>query len=114
MAFQACATMAEAVRQARGLGEDVRRWEKSEHLARMKASSQFRYVREIVLHSISAGNAEHLVGLALSQAHIAEPLRAGATEDEIGITALRAVAARTLGDELRPWYWGYRVRIGIK
>ena len=35
-------------------------------------------------------------------------------EDEIGITALREAAGRLLGDALVPWYFSYRMRVGVK
>ena len=31
-----------------------------------------------------------------------------------GIDVLRATARRVLGDAIVPWYWSYRVRLGIK
>ena len=80
----------------------------------MRASGRFRYVREVTLHSVEMGNGDRLVGLALSQGHVATPLKHGVSEDEAGITALREVAQRVLGDALRPWYFSYRVRLGVK
>jgi SAM-dependent methyltransferase len=97
-----------------GLHERVRRWEKSAHLGRMRASGQFRYVRETLLHHVEPGNAERLVGLAISQGSIAALLRHSLSEAEIGIDVLRAEAARVLGSEPRPWYWSYRVRVGVR
>ena len=38
----------------------------------------------------------------------------GVTEAEIGLDTLRQVAARTLGDGTSPWYWSYRVRVGLR
>jgi SAM-dependent methyltransferase len=94
--------------------EGLQRWSKSEHLARMKASGQFRYTKEITLHSVQDGNAERLVGLSLSQGSVATLLRRGVTESEIGLDLLRDIAGRVLGDKLRPWLWSYRVRYGIR
>ncbi len=113
-AFERCHARAAALIEQRGLARDVTPWPKSEHLARMRASGLFRHVREVVLHSVEQGNAERLVGLALSQGHVEEPLKHGATEDEVGLTDLRAVAQRVLGETPRPWYFSYRVRLGIR
>jgi hypothetical protein len=38
----------------------------------------------------------------------------GRHEDEIGITALRETARHALGDAIVPWFWSYRLRLGVK
>jgi len=103
-AYDACMTRVNAINRERGFTREVRKWAKGEHLGRMQASGHFRYTREVVLHHVEMGNAERLVGLALSH---------GITEADAGITELRAVAQRVLGDDPRPWYFSYRVRLGI-
>jgi hypothetical protein len=35
------------------------------------------------------------------------------SEQEIGITALRKTAQRVLGDAIVPWYFSYRMRVGV-
>ena len=80
----------------------------------MEQSGQFRYVKEIVLHHQEMGNAERLIGVARSQGGIVALLKAGVSEDELGLTELRRVSERTLGNELSPWFWSYRVRLGIR
>jgi len=97
----------------RQVSADVPRWEKSGHLARIEASGRFRYTREILLHHAEMGNAERLVGLALSQGAVQTFIKAGLSEAELGLDQLRDDAARLLGDAPRPWYWGMRVRVGI-
>jgi hypothetical protein len=101
------------IERERGIDLGVRRWEKSGHLERMRRSGRFRYVRETLLHHMEQGNAERLVGLALSQGGIAGLLQRGVSEEEIGLDVLRAEAERVLGSEPRPWFWSYRVRIGV-
>lgn len=103
----------EAAEKAHGLPRK-RRWSKEEHLQRMRASGRFRYVRETWVHSVETGNAERLVGLARSHGTIGVLLRQGLDEKGIGLDALRVEAERTLGDEPRPWFFSYTVRIGIK
>ena len=102
----------DAVKTQRGLRRD-RRWPKEGHLHQMRVSGRFRYIGETWVHSIEAGNAERLVGFARSRGSIAELLRQGVTEKEIGLDALRVEAKRTLGDDSRPWFFSYTVRIGI-
>ncbi len=97
-----------------GYERDVKKWRKEEHLERMKASGRFRYTTEVAAHHVEQGNAERMVGLALSQGVIQTLLKAGLTEEQIGVPAFRAEAKRIIGDAPRPWYFVYRVRIGIR
>ncbi|MBI5305459.1 MAG: class I SAM-dependent methyltransferase [Chloroflexi bacterium] len=106
-------TRAEEIGAARGFYRGVKQWNKSEHLARMQASDKFRFVKELVVHHIELGNAERLVGLALSQGGVATLLKRGMTEAEIGVPEFRARAQELLGDAPSPWYFSYRVRVGI-
>ncbi len=117
--WQADAAWAETMEHIRKIerglkaGAVVKQWRKEEHIATLQASGRFRFVREIVLHHVEAGNAKRLVGIALSQGGTRALLKQGLSENEIGIAALREICARTLGDELEPWYWSYRVRVGV-
>lgn len=94
--------------------QKVRQWGKEQHIERMQASGCFRFVKEIVLHHIDNGNAERLVGLAKSQGSTMTLLKAGFSEQELGLDALRQACERTLGSELKPWFWASRLRLGIK
>jgi ubiquinone/menaquinone biosynthesis C-methylase UbiE len=113
-AYQACMAAAQAIERERHLSPDVRHWDKPGHLQRMKQCGRFRYVKEAVLHHVESGDAERLVGLALSQGELATLLKHGISEEAIGIPALRAAAHRALGDSSVAWFWSYRVRIGVK
>jgi SAM-dependent methyltransferase len=112
-AYRDCLAQATIVEQARALSRDVHAWDKREHLERMRASGRFRFTKELLVHHVEQGGAARLVGVALSQGQLATLLKAGASEEAIGITALRDIAHRLLGDTTVPWYWSYRVRIGI-
>jgi ubiquinone/menaquinone biosynthesis C-methylase UbiE len=110
-AFQARAhTLEERHQTAR----DVPRWDKERHLQRIQESGHFRFTRILYLHQVVQGNAETLVGGALSYGCVQSLLAAGITPDELELEAFRAEAQRWLGDELRPWLWSYQVCIGIK
>ncbi|GAB4203851.1 MAG: hypothetical protein OHK0022_28410 [Roseiflexaceae bacterium] len=113
-AYMACAARAAALEAELGLDRQIRRWGKNGHLERIHASGVFRYVKEITLHSIEQGGAGRLVGLALSQGGIAGLLKHGVSEGAIGLDTLYEVASRTIGDQPRPWYFSYRVRIGVR
>ena len=99
--------------QEHGIEGRLRRWRKSGHLDRMRASGRFRFVKEILLHHEEMGNAERLIGLVLSQGGIGDLLKLGLSESEIGLDVFRAEAKRTLGDDPRPCRFCYRVRAGI-
>ena len=74
----------------------------------------FRFVKEILVHSIETGDAERLVGLWRSQGSVATLMKHGMTEAEIGLDALVRAAKHALGDSTVPWYWSYRVRIALR
>jgi ubiquinone/menaquinone biosynthesis C-methylase UbiE len=113
-AYQRCRLRAVQIEREKRFTPEVREWSKSGHLERMRQTGRFRYVKEVVLHHVESGGADRLVGLALSQGEIASLLKHGLSEEEIGIAALREDARRALGDAIVPWYWSYRVRIGIR
>jgi len=83
------------------------------HVETIAGSGLFRFATEVALLSREQGAAKRLVDVALSQGGTKALLAAGATEDEIGLTALRDVAARRL-PAARPWFWTYRVRMGVR
>jgi ubiquinone/menaquinone biosynthesis C-methylase UbiE len=113
MAFKEFMAGVRKIEAEQGHATDLKRWPKSEHLTRMQASGFFRFTKEITVHSIESGNAERLVGLVLSLGVAANLLKHGMREEEIGLDRLRAVAKRTLGDQVQSWYFSYRVRLGI-
>jgi SAM-dependent methyltransferase len=102
-----------AVERNRNLSDGLQRWSKDQHLSRMQASGCFRLTREIAVHSVETGDASRYVGLALSQGGVQTVLKAGIDEKEIGLDIFRETTARLLGDVPGPWYFTYRVRIGI-
>ena len=97
-----------------GVSVGVEHCRKEQHLERIKASGHFRFAKEITFHQVESGNAQRLVGLAKSQGGVATLTKHGLTQQEIGLTKLQDAAVRTLGSEPSPWYFSYRVRIGIK
>ena len=59
-------------------------------------------------------DAERLVGLALSQGSAETLLKIGMTHQEIGLDELRDTANTALGGKAVPWYFSYRMRVGVK
>jgi SAM-dependent methyltransferase len=113
-AFQVAVTYIDTLFHERVLEGGIKRWPKQEHLARMQQSGRFRYARELCLHHQEAGDAERFIGLLFTWASIPRLLERGYREAEIGLSALREVAWRILGDRPLPWYWSYQVRLGVK
>lgn len=105
---------ADRLRQSPQAEQGVQRWHKDGHLGRLQDSGRFRYCREIVLHQCEQGNAKRLVDLAMSFGKIQSLLKLGLSEREIGLDKFRRAARQTLGNRRRPWYFCYRMRIGVK
>jgi ubiquinone/menaquinone biosynthesis C-methylase UbiE len=87
---------------------------KDEHLARMRASGQFRLTREISVHSEERGDAERFIGLALSNSGSILLERGVVTSEQLELENFGARARALLGDTPRRWYFSYRVRYGVK
>jgi ubiquinone/menaquinone biosynthesis C-methylase UbiE len=83
------------------------------HLDRLRHSGLFRHVTEVAVHARDQGDAARLVAVLLSQGGAVALLAAGASADEIGLTALREVAARRLPGP-RAWWWTYRIRLAVR
>ena len=112
-AFLHCMARVQELQQTYGI-TGPQHWAKSEHLARLRQSGHFRYVKEVVLHHIELCTAERWVGYALSLGHVTRVLDCGVSETAVGLDALRQVAQGTLGERGLPGYVNYRVRVGVK
>ncbi|HEU5421414.1 MAG TPA: class I SAM-dependent methyltransferase [Streptosporangiaceae bacterium] len=110
-AYRAFEDQARATEAAGGLSP--RRADKQRHLDAIMSSGLFRDGTEIAVHATEQGDAGRLVGVALSQGGTAALLAAGASEEQIGLAALRAVAARRLPGP-RTWWWTYRIRMAVR
>jgi hypothetical protein len=113
-AYLECMEIADRLGEKHRIMEGVTRWEKSGHLARMRESGRFRFVRESLLHHRDEGGAERIVGVLLSQGHVQSLLKLGVTREELGVERLLAVAQEAFGDRMAPWFWSARVRIGVR
>jgi ubiquinone/menaquinone biosynthesis C-methylase UbiE len=95
------------------LGVVPRRWEKSGHLGRIRSSGLFRWSTELALSHVESGGADRIVALAETQGGVVALRQAGVADEDIGLDDLRHVARTVLGREVRPWWWTYRVRLGV-
>lgn len=104
----------EALAEQHGVTARICRWNKDGHLQRMAQSGCFRFTRELLVHSEEHGNDERLMMLARSMGSVATLLKMGLSEREVGLNELQEAAARHMGPAPRPWYFSYRVRVGVK
>jgi ubiquinone/menaquinone biosynthesis C-methylase UbiE len=113
-AYQQLMTQVSALEHQHGIYHTVKKWSKDRHLAHIQSCGHFRYTNEIVVHHVESGNADRLIGLALSQGGVEGLLKIGLSENDIGLTEFRAIVTDLLGDTPRLWYFSYRMRIGVK
>ena len=114
LAYTRCVAKADDSKYADVRLARVKSWPKHQHLENIRRSGYFRIARESTFHKVESGDTERLVGLAKSQGSMAALLRAGISEEEAGLVELRRTGQRLLGDRQIPWFWSYRVRIGVK
>jgi SAM-dependent methyltransferase len=112
--FQEVDERFEHLTQARGAGEPGPRWSKEQHLERMRASGHFRFTREMLLHHCEQGDATRFMGLILSSGYSYALKQGTLTEQEIGLNRLEQAAVDYIGTEPIPWYFSYRLRLGIR
>ncbi|HYX48931.1 MAG TPA: class I SAM-dependent methyltransferase [Ktedonobacteraceae bacterium] len=98
----------------RGLAETLQMWPKEMHLDRMRESAHFRFTREVLLHHIEQGDAARFMEMMQTNAFSYQFKQKTITEQEIGFDRLRQAAFQQIGSEPIPWYFSYRVRIGVK
>ena len=102
-----------AIRAEQGFDRNVTSWSKDKHLDRMRDSDRFRYVKEITIHHNEEGNAERFIALTLSYG-IARYLKLSSlSEKDFDLDHLKDIAQQVIGKQPIPWYFSYRVRIGI-
>ena len=87
---------------------------KTAHLDAIHESGLFAYTREFVVHDELEAGAEEIVGFARSLGLVPELLALGASEDDLGLTALDETVRRVIGNRRVPTVRGYRVRLGVK
>jgi SAM-dependent methyltransferase len=97
--------------QERGLAQSLKIWPKNKSLDPLRESGHFRFTREVLLHHIEQGDAARFLDMMQSSA-FSNQLQF--TEQEIGFDRLRQAALHHIGSDPIPWYFSYRVRIGIK
>jgi ubiquinone/menaquinone biosynthesis C-methylase UbiE len=97
--------------QERGQAQSLRIWPKNKSLDPLRESAHFGFTREVLLHAVEQGDAARFLEMMQSSAlNYQFPF----AEQEIGFDRLRQAALQYIGSAPIPWYFSYRVRIGIK
>lgn len=100
-----------ALVQERALPGSVTIWPKNKTLDPLRESGHFRFTREVFLHSIEHGDAARFLAMMRSNAFSNQ---FQLTDQETGFDHLGDAALRYIGSEPIPWFFSYRVRVGIK
>jgi len=98
----------------RAMPGGVRSWSKREHLARMRSSGHFAYTREVVMSDVVVGGTDRFIALMRSQGSYQGLLRAGLTDDEIGMTAFVEVVDAAPGGSDGRMVCCWRIRLGVR
>lgn len=100
--------------KGRRMAEGVRSWSKDEHLERMTASGQFVFTTELAMSAAEPGSGDRFVRLLESQGDLQTLRKHGVDDDLLGLDAYRAEVRAALGDASRPFWFTYRVRVGVR
>jgi hypothetical protein len=100
-----------ALIRERGLAHTLTIWPMNKSLAPLRESGHFHFTREVLLHHVEYGDAARYLAMMQSSAFSHQ---FQFTDQETGSDRLRLAAFHYIGSEPIPWYWSYRVRIGIK
>lgn len=90
------------------------KWNKDEHLRRIKDSGEFAFAREVVFHNTERCDAERYVGLTLSQGGVQTVLRLGGGELDETIAVYREEVERYFDGRTLETLLSYRIKLGIK
>ncbi len=100
-----------ALVRERGLPQTIMIWPKNKSLDPLRESGHFRFTREVLLHHVEYGDAARFLEMMQSSAFNQQ---AQFTDQEVGLDRLSSAALHYIGSEPIPWYFSYRVRIGVK
>lgn len=95
-------------------GVDPERPEKRRHLERLRASRQFRWVREFFIHACEHRQADQIAQLPYVFGPVARRLQEGASHQALGLDRLQATINASLGGQAATVWWSYRVRSAVK
>jgi SAM-dependent methyltransferase len=92
----------------------VRRWDKDGHLERMRASAQFRYVREVGFLHQSAGDVQRLLNTQRAIGGVHRLLVRRAPEVVEALDELRRALYEAAGEKQMTFHLCYRLWLGVR
>ncbi|MBV8482840.1 MAG: class I SAM-dependent methyltransferase [Verrucomicrobia bacterium] len=112
-AFAECHRHADELLAETGISK-AKKWPKNQHLEQIKKSGHFRYNRDLACLNTDCGDSDRFVGLVRSQGSIADLLKHGYTEANVGLDRLRETVQQRFSNRTMRWFWCYRIRLGIR
>eukprot|EP01107_Rhizomastix_libera_P016014 TRINITY_DN6449_c1_g1_i1.p1 TRINITY_DN6449_c1_g1~~TRINITY_DN6449_c1_g1_i1.p1 ORF type:complete len:287 (+),score=58.14 TRINITY_DN6449_c1_g1_i1:4-864(+) len=110
-AYEECNECMKKYEESRGVNGIVRRWNREQHLERMKESKQFSYCKEIHVSHVEQGTGNRLLDLFLSMGGTQTLLKMGVTEEELKIPQLRELVKDI---PQTTFFWSCSIKIGVK
>lgn len=92
----------------------VRMWGKDEQLRNIRESNKFRYVREVVFHSIEKCDSNRFIGLALSQGVLQTVIKMETTDIDTNIEMFTQKVENFFKGNTLDILFCYRMRLGVK
>ncbi|MBV8482037.1 MAG: class I SAM-dependent methyltransferase [Verrucomicrobia bacterium] len=112
-AFAECRRHADEMLEQAGISK-AKKWPKNQHLEQIKKSGHFRYSRDLACLNPDSGDGDRFVGLARSQGSVADLLKQGYTEADVGLDRFRETVQQRFNNQTMRWFWCYRIRVGIR
>ena len=99
--------------KGRQMADGVQSWSKDEHLERMTASGQFGFTTELAMSAAELGTADRFIRLLESQGDLQTLRKHGVDDERLRLDEFGAAVRASLGDSSRPFWFTYRVRVGV-
>lgn len=98
----------------RGGANRAPKWSKAKHLENIRNSGYFRFTRELLLHHREEGDATRFFDLMMTNGYSFHIRQGRVTAEELQVGELKNAAQLYIGSEPIPFYFSYRVRVGVK
>lgn len=92
----------------------VKLWSKEEYIDTMKASGNFSFIKEILVHSKVQMNADALIGFVFSQGALQEIVKRNIKSADNEINKFIDVVRKRIGNKVFNTIYSYNLTLGIK
>jgi len=114
LVYQEVARKATKRGKSSGKWTNLESWPIVQHLDHTRTMDGYGYTKEIWFHQEIDGTSDEFMGLVRSYRWIDRALKAGATEAEIGLNALKSLSDEIIGPEGCAWIFGYRLLVAVR